>query len=169
MKTPPGGYFGSVEEHKDPLSPPGDAERSQPLLGQISTQMVRAFKQYYGKGPTNAKSYFLDDLLIVVLRGGVLRAEQTMLDAGQEDTVRDFRQKFENEMAQRLVYLIEQLTERKVINFQSQMLFDPDMSIEIFVFDQEVDPKQRQETIKSLRDPEAGLAEAHDEDAEEST
>jgi uncharacterized protein YbcI len=115
-------------------------------------------KQYYGKGPVSAKSYLVDDLLFIVMREGVTQAEQTMLDAGHQDTVRQFRQEFENEMAQRLTYMVEQLTGRRVINYQSQIMFDPNMSIEMFVFDRPADPDQLRETAEALGDPQAGLA-----------
>ena len=36
-------------------------ERGQGLLARISNGMVRAQKQFFGKGPTEAKSYMLDD------------------------------------------------------------------------------------------------------------
>jgi hypothetical protein len=68
------------------------------VLARISTEMVRTFKQYYGKGPVSAKSYLVDDLLFVVMREGITQAEQTMLDAGRASTVRNFRQEFENEL-----------------------------------------------------------------------
>lgn len=113
----------------------GEGERGGALLSKISNEIVRAFKRYYGKGPSKAKSYMVDDLLFIVLRGGVTVAEETLLEANKEDVVRSFRQTFENEMESRLTQLIEGLTGRKVINYQSQILFDPDMSVEIFVFD----------------------------------
>ncbi|HVD58262.1 MAG TPA: DUF2294 domain-containing protein [Thermoleophilaceae bacterium] len=120
------------------------------LLGRISTEMVQLMKQYYGKGPTKAKSYFLDDFLIVVMRGGTTRAEQTMLEADREDTVREFRQQFENEMTGRMTELIEELTGRRVINYQSQILFDPDISVELFFFEDVVDPNLLDETTRAL-------------------
>ena len=97
--------------------------------------MVRAQKQFFGKGPTKARSYFFDDLLIVVMRGGLTTAERTMLEFDQEDQVREFRQVFENEMTGRLTHLIEDLTGRNVVTYQSQIMFDPDIVIEVFVFD----------------------------------
>lgn len=126
------------------------------LLGRISTEMVQLMKQYFGKGPTKAKSYFLDDFLIVVMRGGTTRAEQTMLDADREDTVREFRQQFENEMTGRMTELIEELTGRKVINYQSQILFDPDISVELFFFEDAVDPNLLDETARALTEAGGG-------------
>jgi uncharacterized protein YbcI len=69
--------------------------------------MVRAQKEYFGKGPTKAKSYMLDDMLIIVMRGGMTTAEKTMLEFGQADQVRAFRQLFENEMTERLTDMVE--------------------------------------------------------------
>ena len=115
----------------------GDQDETQPgssVLSQISTEMVQAMKQHYGKGPVSAKSYLVDDLLFVVMRDMVTQAERTMLDAGRGDTVRDFRQQFENEVAETLTSIVERLTGRRVVNYQSQVLFDPDITVEIFVF-----------------------------------
>jgi uncharacterized protein YbcI len=97
--------------------------------------MVRAQKKFFGKGPTEAKSYLLDDLLIIVMRGGLTTAEKTMLEFGQPDQVRQFRQLFENEMTERLTGMIEDLTGRKVLTYQSQVMFEPDIVVEMFVFD----------------------------------
>lgn len=38
-------------------------------------------------------------------------------------------------MSERFVALIEDLTSRTVVNYQSQIMFDPDMVFEIFVFE----------------------------------
>jgi uncharacterized protein YbcI len=110
-------------------------EQGGSLLAQISNAFVTMQKEYWGLGPVEAKSYMMDDLLLVVMRGGLTRAERTMLDFGQQDLVRSFRQTFENEMTQELTGLIEQLTGRKVLTYQSQILFDPDVVTELFVFD----------------------------------
>jgi uncharacterized protein YbcI len=76
----------------------------------------------------------LDDLLIVVMRGGLTTAEQTMLRFGRENMVRQFRQLFENEMTEHLTGLVERTTGRSVVNYQSQIMFDPDIIVEMFFF-----------------------------------
>jgi len=130
----------SEEEHN-----PGDG-----LLSRISTEIVRATKECFGKGPTSAKSYMLDDFLIVVMRGGVTVAEQTMLDFGEADLVREFRQTFENRMTGRLVGTIEELTGRKVVTYQSQILFDPHIVVELFFFNRAADERQLRETAHAM-------------------
>jgi uncharacterized protein YbcI len=109
--------------------------QGQSLLARVSTEVVRTIKDSFGKGPVKAKSYMLDDFLLVVMRGGVTVAEQTMLDRGHGDLVRQFRQTYQNEMGTELVTKVETLTGRKVINYQSQILFEPHIVMEIFFFE----------------------------------
>jgi uncharacterized protein YbcI len=92
----------------------------------------------------------LDDFLIVVMRGGVTVAEQTMLDRGHSDLVRAFRQTYQNELGDELVAKIEVLTGRKVVNYQSQILFEPHIVMEIFFFADSADEAQIRETTAGL-------------------
>ena len=121
-----------MAEHDPPQQ---EEEDGGALLALISNEMVRAQKEFFGKGPTKAKSYMLDDMLIIVMRGGMTTAEKTMLDFGHPDQVRQFRQLFENAMTERLTGKMEELTGRKILTYQSQVLFEPDVVVEIFVFD----------------------------------
>ena len=105
------------------------------LRTQISNEMVRAQKRFFGKGPTSTKSYLMDDFLLIVMRGNRTVAEDTMLEFGKADLVREFRQQFENEMTSRLVGMVEELSGRTVIGYQSQILFDPDVVVELFFFE----------------------------------
>jgi uncharacterized protein YbcI len=119
------------------VSEPGTEEedRSQSVTARISTEVVRTLKESFGKGPVKAKSYLLDDFLLVVMRGGVTVAEETMLARGHSDLVRQFRQTYQNEMGDVLCAKVEALTGRKVTNYQSQILFDPHIVMEMFFFD----------------------------------
>lgn len=132
------------------------------LPAQISNEMVRAQKEFFGKGPKHAKSYLLDDFLLIVMRGGLTVAETTMLEAGKEDLVRNFRQEYENMMTERLVGKMEELTARKIVTYQSQILFNPNIVVEIFFFD-EADEEQEQEraTVRGqvVDEPEGGASE----------
>jgi uncharacterized protein YbcI len=112
-----------------------ETDPGQSLTAKISTEVVRTLKESFGKGPVKAKSYLLDDFLLVVMRGGVTVAEETMLDRGHGDLVRTFRQTYQNEMGEVLVAKIEALTGRSVVNYQSQILFNPHIVMEIFFFE----------------------------------
>ena len=97
--------------------------------------MAQMQKEAFGKGPTSTKSYLFDDMLLIVMRDGLTVAEETMLGFGQADLVRNFRQQFENEMTSRIVDMIESLAHRKVLTYQSQIMFNPDVVVEMFVLD----------------------------------
>ena len=112
-----------------------EQERGQSVTARISTEIVRTLKESFGKGPVKAKSYLLDDFLLVVMRGGATVAEETMLERGHGDLVRQFRQTYQNEMGEVLVSKVETLTGRRVTNYQSQILFDPHIVMEISFFD----------------------------------
>ncbi len=109
------------------------------VLARLADEMVRAQKQFFGKGPEHARAYVLDDLLLIVMRGGLTRAEETMLEFGRPDQVRQFRQLFENAMAERLTTMVEEVTGRGVATYQSQVMFDPPVVVEMFVFDRPAD------------------------------
>ena len=49
------------------------------VLTAISDGLVALLKEFYGRGPTQAKTYYHDDLVVCVLRGGFTRVEQTLL------------------------------------------------------------------------------------------
>ena len=124
------------------------------MLVRISNEMVRAQKRFFGKGPTEAKSYMLDDFLLVVMRDGLTTAEKTMLEFGNPDQVRQFRQLFENEMTGRLIDIVEQATGRKVLTYQSQIMFGPDRVVEMFVFDDQAAPELIEATADGQRNRE---------------
>jgi uncharacterized protein YbcI len=111
-------------------------EEGGALLARISNEFVTMQKEYWGLGPVQAKSYMMDDVLLIIMRGGMTTAERTMLEFGQQDLVRSFRQTFENEMTQKLTSKIEDLTGRTVATYQSQVLFDPFVVAELFVFEE---------------------------------
>jgi uncharacterized protein YbcI len=105
------------------------------VLLRLSTEMVKLQKEYWGKGPESAKAYVMDDILLIAMRGGLTVAEKTMLKADRPDSVRATRQEFQNLMADRLTGMVEDVTGRKVLTYQSQVLFDPNLVVELFVFD----------------------------------
>jgi uncharacterized protein YbcI len=103
------------------------------LLAAISSSVVAILRDHYGRGPIKAKTYAVDDLLIVVLRGsGFTALEQTIMDDGGGDRVVAMRHEFQRIMAPLFTKVIEDLTGREVTAFLSQAHVDPDITVEIF-------------------------------------
>ena len=44
----------------------GDGPHGE-ALAQITTEIVRLYREYYGRGPTRAKSYMLDEGFVVTV------------------------------------------------------------------------------------------------------
>jgi uncharacterized protein YbcI len=61
--------------------------------------------------------------------------EGTLIDAGSHEDVKHTRQVFQMAMRQRFSDAVEEITGRKVIQFMSQVSFEPDMAAEIFVLE----------------------------------
>src|SRR4051794_12625982 len=106
------------------------------LLAAISTSIVGILRDHYGRGPMKAKTYVLDDIIVVVMRGsGFTPLEQTIMDSGEPDRVIAMREDFQRVMAARYRQTIEELTGRKVLAFLSQAHVEPDITMEIFFID----------------------------------
>jgi uncharacterized protein YbcI len=103
------------------------------VLTAISDGMVALLKEFYGRGPTRAKSYYEDDLVVCVLRGGFSRVEQTLLDGGRGQAVIQQRMEFQEVMRARFAEVIQSATGRMVIGFMSGNQQHPDLMCEVFI------------------------------------
>jgi uncharacterized protein YbcI len=99
----------------------------------ISNAIVALFKEFYGKGPTAAKTYFNDDWIFVVLDNGLTRSEETLVEHGELALVRQFRLRFQEVMTDRITAAVADITHRRVLTYHSQLLFDPPRGVEMFL------------------------------------
>jgi uncharacterized protein YbcI len=122
------------EHARAPADPIGGEHRVQ-MLRRIANEMATQQKREFGKGPQSTHAYLFADLLQVVMRDCLTTAEHTMLSMGEDVAVRSFRQTYQDHMATTLRERIEDATGRRVINFMSQIMFNPDIVIQTYVFD----------------------------------
>ena len=101
----------------------------------ISDGMVALLKEFYGVGPTQAKTYYHDDLVACLMRGGFTRVEQTLLEGGRTSAVIQQRMEFQEVMRDRFTAVIEEATGRKVVGFMSGNQQDPDIMCEVFILE----------------------------------
>lgn len=102
-------------------------------LTAISAGLVALLKEFYGRGPTQAKSYYQDDLVVCILRGGYTQVEQTLRDGGRGSAVIEQRMQFQELMRERFEAVIEKATGREVIGFMSGNQQEPDLMCEVFI------------------------------------
>jgi len=107
------------------------------LRSALANAMVGIKKRYYGRGPEGARAYVEDDYIFVVLEGGLTRNEETLLEAGKEDLVRNYRLAFQEAVTDVAVGAVEELVGRRVIGYHSQIVFNPFRAFEIFVLEPE--------------------------------
>jgi uncharacterized protein YbcI len=94
---------------------------------------VRLQSEYYGKGPTRAKTYIVDDLVVVVLEESFTRAEKTLVERGEREAIQQIRRRFQQQMAESFISIVEQATGRRVRVFLSETDVDQDVSVETFL------------------------------------
>jgi uncharacterized protein YbcI len=104
-------------------------------LTAISDGLVALLKEFYGRGPTQAKSYYQDDLVVCVLRGGYTQVEQTLREGGRGSAVIEQRMEFQELMRARFEAVIEKATGRRVIGFMSGNQQEPDLMCEVFILE----------------------------------
>ena len=120
----------------EPTQTSDSESRHGEALAEITNGIVRLFSEYYGRGPTRAKSYLLDDTYIVtVLRDTLTTVERTLADAGHGAQVRSVRLTFQEAMADSFTAVVEEAMGRRVVSYHSQLLIDADMGFELFVLE----------------------------------
>jgi uncharacterized protein YbcI len=85
------------------------------MRANISRRIVQLHKEFYGKGPTRAKTYYHDDVIVVLMRGAFTRVEETLLERGRGDSVAQQRADFQEVMVDRLRQVIEEETGKTVV------------------------------------------------------
>ena len=118
----------------------GEAPEGHATLGdelaEITNGIVRLFSEYYGRGPTRAKTYMLENRYVVtVLRDTMTTVERTLAEKGEQDMVRRVRLTFQEAMADSFKGVVENALGRKVEAYHSQILIDPDVGFEFFMLE----------------------------------
>jgi len=117
--------------------------RGKQALAAISEALVSLHREYYGKGPTKAKTFLVDDTILCLLQGGFTVVEKTLIDNGKEQAVHDIRRTFQVAMEERFTSVVEEALGRRVIAYMSQVHNDPDISAELFVLEPVQDEAER--------------------------
>src|SRR5437764_14407273 len=95
-------------------------------LQLISNGLVHLMSEAYGRGPTRAKTYVLDDTYVCcVMHEMFTTAEQTLIEAGEKDLVRRARIAFQTALADECKGVVAAALGRNVLTYQSQIVFDP--------------------------------------------
>lgn len=110
-------------------------EATGEALARISTGLVQLHSRYYGKGPTRARTFTINDTVVCILKGGFTTVEETLISLGKVDAVYSMRHSFQEAMKAPFIAVVEQALGRKVIGYMSMIHHDPDLAVELFVLE----------------------------------
>jgi uncharacterized protein YbcI len=111
-----------------------DDTDNQGLFSRISNEMVRIYKEQFGRGPTKTRTNWAGpDVLVVTLEQTFTRAEHRLRALGEHKELRDLRLLFQYADVDVFCDPVEQVTGRKVRAFISGIDTEADLATEIFV------------------------------------
>lgn len=102
-------------------------------LSAITTRLVQLHARYYGRGPTKARTYIADDLVVCLLRDGLTPVERELARIGDDQTVEQSRRAFQQTVESEFRGVIEEETGREVIAYMHSMTAEPEIVAEIFM------------------------------------
>ena len=119
-----------------------DTEKAEPaaFLSDIARGLAELHTEYYGKGPSKARTYMLNDTLLCLLEGGFTTVEATLIADGNSEAVHEIRRSFQQAMEQPFKDVVEGATNRSVLAYMSQIHTSPDLAAELFVLEPQVVP-----------------------------
>jgi len=112
----------------------GEYNSDHGVLSAISNEMVRIYKEHFGRGPTKTRTQWAGpDILVVTLEQTLTPAERKLVDLGEQGRLRDLRMLFQYAEVASFCEPIERLTGRKVRAFLSGIDARCDLASEMFV------------------------------------
>ena len=112
-----------------------DDQQRGAALASISNEMVRLYKENFGRGPTKASTKWAGgDILVTTLEDTLTPAERKMVEMGEHQRLRDTRMFFQYATVREFCEPVERLTGRKVRSFISGLDSEVDgLAVELFV------------------------------------
>ena len=125
-----------VDVHSRAAAP---ATRQRPLGADLNAAITRAVVRHHrvetGRGPSRARAFYRDDVIVVLLEDLMSKAERRLVARGKDDAVTQLRQALQDSLREDMVAVIERLTGIRVRAFMSGNHLDPDVAVEVFVLE----------------------------------
>jgi uncharacterized protein YbcI len=104
------------------------------ILSAISNEMVRIYKDQFGRGPTKTRTQWAGpDILVVTLEQTFTPAERRLRELDEHERLRELRLLFQYAAVSVFCDPVEHLTGRKVRAFVSGIDTELDLASEMFV------------------------------------
>lgn len=99
---------------------------------EIAAELDRVQTESYGVGANSISVTISDDSVVAILDIDLAVSEQTLLEAGKSENVKELRNGFQAAIEPTLRAIVERATGRSVSSFLSAMSIDPLYAVEVF-------------------------------------
>ena len=115
-----------------------EIEASESVRAEISREMVRLYKEQFGRGPTKARTEFAGrDVVVCTLEHSFTPAERKLVEMSEHQRLRDTRLYFQHATEGDFRGAVERLLKRRVRAFVSGIDTLADVSSEVFYLEPE--------------------------------
>jgi uncharacterized protein YbcI len=110
-------------------------------LAEISTAMVRLYKDAFGRGPRKSRAQYAGpNTLVVVLEHTLTVSERNLAAMGNPEKVREARLFIQHAMEDQFRSIVERALDRRTVAFVSGIDIRNDVSVELFTLEPLADP-----------------------------
>jgi uncharacterized protein YbcI len=95
-------------------------------LHRVTDALVGFYAAHYGRGPTKAKSFLMEDTLVCVMQEAFVDLERVFMRHGNKELVRQMRVDFHGAMRRELEQLVEEASGYRVEASAVEVSFDPE-------------------------------------------
>jgi len=111
------------------------------LEAEISRAVVKFERDYMGRGPTDARTHLLRDMVIVRLKGILTPAEHQLVKVEGVELLKEVRTKLLETGRQRLEKSIQEITGLPVVSMHSDLSTKTGERIVIFVLSEDIEER----------------------------
>jgi uncharacterized protein YbcI len=106
------------------------------VLAAVTEAMVAIHERYHGRRPVTARTQMMGDDMLACLLGDIYTdVEKTMIEMQRQATVHETRSAFQQAMEHRFIHAVEDITDRRVVQFISTHHVGPDLELELFLLE----------------------------------
>jgi uncharacterized protein YbcI len=129
--------------NEQPVSDGHLGDRPNSVHAEISREMVRLYKEQFGRGPTKVRTDFAGpDVLLCSLEESLTPAERKLAEMGEHQRLRDTRLYFQYATEAEFRDVVERVLQRRVRAFVSGIDTTKDVSAELFYLEPREDANE---------------------------
>jgi uncharacterized protein YbcI len=112
------------------------------LEARITEGMIKFEREYMGRGPTEARTYLIEDMVLVRMKGIITRAEHHLASADPTGRGRDLIKQTRTELLEKsrpiIVALVEKEVGTKVVSLHTDVSVKASERVIIFTLDRKM-------------------------------